>query len=487
MAGERINLAQAENLLAILAHDDKNGRLVAAMANPDLFEGDYRVIAERLIGYWKKQKKAPKVHAADLFADILDDKNNRKAKTFERILRFMEQLAKEANTVYVLDTLRSFTRLQTMKDAILKAAEKLSAGEENTIQEVEAMLGDLLRARTHNFDPGITLANIGQVLDWLELAQSEFKTGIAVLDARYVVPSRGATFLWLAPPNVGKTWALINTGKHALLQRKKVLHISLEMSAEETAQRYYQALFSISKRRERIDVRTMEVDDEFYLRRMAKIVHVEPDFAFGDAHGVARRLRRELEPWKLRIPNLMIKRFPPRALTMAGLRAYLDALEDVTGFIPDELILDYIGITNTDAKNHRISLGRNFEEFRAVCVERNIAGVTAGQVSKIGAESNLVRATHTAEDYSMIATTDVAVTISQTAAEERMALARLFVDKARSERGKFGCVVTQAFGIGQFALQSAYLDRTYHDFVREETTDDDKEADRGRESEYEGE
>jgi replicative DNA helicase len=154
-------------------------------------------------------------------------------------------------------------------------------------------------------------------------------------------------------------------------------------------------------------------------------------------------------------------------LSANGLRAYLDALESVHGFIPDMIILDYVGIMKTDEKNPRTSLGRMFEEFRAICVERNAAGVTAHQVSKMGADAQLVKATHVAEDWSLIMTADQAITYSQTPEEEKVGLARLFVAKARTEEDKFGVVITQSYKLGQFALSSAPLDKTYEDYLEE--------------------
>jgi hypothetical protein len=478
---DRLNGAQQENLVSILAHDKTNGKLVAQLADPALFEGEYRVIAERCIDYWRRHKKAPGVHTADLVGDILDDPRNRKAKTFERILRQMQQLSASVNTDYVLQTLKDFTRVQRMKDAILKSAEKLNAQQELAIGEVEVLLADLLRAREIGFDAGLRLTEVDRIMDWLDVHFSEFMTGIAELDRRHIVPARGAALLVLAPTGRGKTWFLVHLGKHGLLQRKKVLHITLEMSAEECAQRYYQNLFSIPKHREKIEIAT------FTQRKDGRIKDFDREtithkFSF-DYGNIRKVLKKEIKPFVPRgLPNLIIKRFPPRALTMDGLRAYLDALEATENFIPDLLILDYIGIASTDAKNHRISLGRVFEEFRAVCVERNAAGVTAHQVSKVGADAQLVKATHVSEDWSLIGTADQAITYSCTAAEERLGLARLFVAKARSEQDKFGLIITQSYKMGQFVLQSAPLDKDYYDYIEDQrAADEAREDDEPRE------
>lgn len=476
---ERITGSQQENLLAILGNDDKHGGIVARLVNPDLFEGDYRLVAERFCAYWRKHKKPPGVHAADLFADILEQTNNRKARTFERILRNTQLLSEDINAEYVMGALRSFTRLQEMKDAILKAAEKLQAGGDETITEVEAMLDSLLRARVFEFDAGLTLDRVDHIVSSLETQASEFRFGIDALDRKYISPIRGGTVLCIAPTGRGKSWFLVNTGKHALLQRKRVLHVTLEMSDVQVAQRYYQALFAMTKREATVRTTKLESDDHGFYYETGGDEEYLSETHFEMRH-VREHMRKMIKPWMKRIPYLQIKRFPPRSLTMDGLRSYLDRLEQVNNFIPDMIILDYIGICSTDEKNHRISLGRLYEEFRAVIIERNAAGITAHQSSRMGAMAESVKSTDVAEDWSLIATSDVALTYSQTDAEEKFGLARLMVAKARDEEDKFGAIVTQSYKSGQFALQSALLNKDYWRWIKEErrTDEDDDDEDK---------
>jgi translation initiation factor 2B subunit (eIF-2B alpha/beta/delta family) len=477
---EIMNSSLQENLITVLCHDDVAGKLVAGLAEPELFEGEYRTIAERGIQYWQKHKRAPKAHTSDLVGDILDDPNNRKANTYRRILRNMLQLAEGMNTEYVVEQLRKFSRTQRMKDAILKSAERLNASQDAAIDEVEDILSELLRAREIGFDRGIDLLDVDRIINYLELHSSEFRTGIKPFDRRNIVPARSAVMLFLAPTGRGKTWFLCHVGKVALMLRKRVVHITLELDAEQTAQRYYQDLFSIPKHAGVVDTGRLRLrEGKFYDYERSK---VKPPYSFDDL-SIRKRLKVEVKQHERRLRNLIIKQFPQRSLDMNGLRAYLDTLE-AQGFIPDMVILDYIGITKTDVKNPRSTLGRAFEDFRAIMQERKIAGVTAHQVSKIGMEAEMVRSTHVAEDVSLIFTSDISLTYSCTDAEEKLGLARLFVAKARSEQDKFGVIITQSYKLGQFVLQSAELDRSYTDFMREQgiedEEDDDEEAPRKR-------
>ena len=250
---EFLNSTLQENCITLIAHNDEYGKVVAGLIDPQLFEGDYRVLATRIIGYWHQFGEAPKAHTADLIADILEDPHNRKAQTYRRVLNNMLALSEQVNTAYVVDQVRLHHRTQRIKDGILKSAEQINSKQQHAIGEVEAIWNELLRAREIDFDPGTRLSDFDSMLAALAVQYNEFHCGIKVLDDHHVVPYRGGVMLWLGAAGLGKSWALIHLGKHALLQRKKVVHITLEMSPAEVKQRYYQSLFSVPKRKAEVD------------------------------------------------------------------------------------------------------------------------------------------------------------------------------------------------------------------------------------------
>lgn len=465
-----------ENLLTLLCHSDEHGRIVAAMVDPALFEGDYRVVAERAVDYWRKYRQAPKAHTADLLSDILDSKKDRRAPTFRGILVEMLRLSEEMNAPHVLERLRTFTRAQRFKALVLRSAERLEALDEVALPEIEELWGDLLRARDDGFDPGLTLNDVEHFVSYFQNRAVEFTTGIEELDRRGIVPYRGAAYLFLASTGLGKSWHFIHLAKRAVMERKKVFYVSLELSAEEVQQRCYQSFFGAATRPQNGDirVRTLEKDSLGKLQDIGTDI-VEPEFTLRTAN-LADELSVRRDLMRGKFANLLIKRFPTRGLTVNQLRGYLDAFESSMGFVPDMLIVDYVGIMKTDAKDHRISLGRTFEDFRGLCVERNIAGVTAQQISREGAKAKRAGKTNVAEDWSLIGTADVCISGSATAAEQRCGLMRLFVEKARSERDQFGVLITQNYATGQFVLESAMLDERYADLF-------DAEADGGDEGE----
>ena len=476
---ERLGGTLQECLITLLTHSDEHGKIVANMIDPSLFEGDYRVVAERAIDFWRVNGRAPGVHAPDMLSNILEDPKDRRARTFRALLSSMLHMYETINAEYVLSELRTFVKLQRFKDAVQRSAERLSSNQELALSEVEELWADLLKSRDEVMDPGMTLQDVDRLVDYLKTSKSDFVTGIDQLDRGGVVPARGTVFLILAPTGFGKSWGLIHLGKHALLQRKRILHISLEMSEDQVTQRYYQSLLAVPKRETGpVELSSFIKNTETGRLEGIDSYEVTPQFSL-DSDSIREELNAHSRLFRGRVELLLIKRFPTRSLTIKQLAGYLDYLESSQGFIPDMLALDYIGIMKTDASDHRISLGRTFEEFRGLCVERNIAGVTAHQISREGAAARTASTLYVAEDWSLVGSADIAVTISATRAEHRLGLARIGVDKVRDEEDKFTVLVTQNYKTGQFVIQSIQLNEKYFDILKD-INDEDEDGEGGK-------
>lgn len=481
MAADRLTTSLQENIITLLCYSDDAGKVIVNLIEPALFEGEYRVIAERALKYWRQEKSAPKGHTADLVGEILDDTGNRKGKTYERILRSMHELAESINAPWVLSQLHTFVRMQRMKDAIVKSAERINSEQELAVAEIETIWHDLLRAQHIGFSPGLRLNSIAELFEYLEATSLEFQTGIAILDQRRIVPQRGTMMMFEAAAGYGKSWFLVNVGTVNYRQRKKVLHLSLENSEEETLLRYIQRMMSITKRAtEGVPItefvwREGRFDDSY--RELVGFKHrdAHPKHSFEDKHA-----RLEIEShvnwYGTRVDNLIIKRFPMGSLTPNGLRAYLDSLEASENFVPDMILIDYPKLMKVDMRNPRISIGQNIEECNAIAVERNVAVVAVHQLSKEGARAAVADATHTSEDWSIVGTCDTILVYSRTDAEGEHNLARLLVAKARREKDKWIALITQAYEMGQFCLDSTIMRSKHYALIRELTGEDEDDG-----------
>jgi hypothetical protein len=112
-----------------------------------------------------------------------------------------------------------------------------------------------------------------------------------------------------------------------------------------------------------------------------------------------------------------------------------------------------------------------------LAVERNCAVAVVHQTGRDSDNARETKATHVSEDWSVIQTADTIITYSATRPERRFGLARLYVDKARTDHGDFGVLITQSYTIGQFALQSFYMPSNYFDYldsdIKKASTDDE--------------
>jgi replicative DNA helicase len=398
-----------------------------------------------------------------LFADIIEDKHNRRGPTLRRHIRAMISLAESINTKYVMQQLRDHHRLQRFKSAIVEAAELINKKAHMALGEIEDIWQKLLRTREIDFISGMRLNEMDKVLQRLAELASEFRCGITELDRRGIVPARGKLMMIGGAAGRGKTWGLIHIGKQAILNRQKVVHISCEIDEEEVVARYYQSMFSIAKRPDDVEITELEQDADGKIEGFNRKTFT-PDWALGS--GTARlELQSHIEYIGKRSEYLVVKRFKPNELTGNGLRAYLDTLETTEGFIPDMIIMDYLGLMKIDLKDKRGSIGMNCVELRAVGIERNAAMVTAHQLSKAGEQAQMAKGTHFAEDWSIMGTADIVLVFSVTDLEFRYGLARIYVAKARSEEDRFAILITQAYKIGQFCLESMYLAKQYRDLL----------------------
>lgn len=467
---DRLSSSLQESILTLIAFDDVQGKIVTNLVTPDLFEPPYRDIATRVLDFRKKNGKAPgESHVDDLFDHVLEDPKNRQANVYRRLLIGMIEQSKGLNAVYVASRVTDFIRRQTLKGAVIRAANRYQQGGDEVTVDVELILGDALKQRVESFDPGIFLSDSQHALGFLDHQMPEYRLGVREFDNLGFGLSRGSLMMILGTKGSGKSWGLVHIGKQALLQRAKVCHITLENSVDQTLQRYYQSMFAIAKRNDLYTRTQLETD------KLGHLVGLNVEKLRPKLNLRSKKIRQELltriENWGTRFGRLVVKRFPAGMLTVNMLRAYLDEMETTFNFVPDVLILDYPQLMHIpDAKLLRQTLGRIVIDIRGLCTERNMAGAIVAQGNRDGMSAKTLQGKHTGEDISMIQTCDDVLTYSQTSDEKKLGLARLFVEKCRSDKDGYTVLVSQSYTTGQWALGSTLMeDRKYWPLFEEVT------------------
>jgi replicative DNA helicase len=177
-------------------------------------------------------------------------------------------------------------------------------------------------------------------------------------------------------------------------------------------------------------------------------------------------LAKKLERYKGR-QSLEIRGFPTSSLSIEGLEVFLDTLDRLYNYTPDVLLLDYADLMKLDYKNLRTSTGEIYKELRRIAVERNLAMVTASQANRMAEDARVITLKHLAEDYSKAATADTVIAYCQTPQEKNLGLARLFVAKARGQESGQMVLISQAYGLGQFCMDSTSINDRYWTMLEE--------------------
>jgi replicative DNA helicase len=457
-----------------LSWDDQRAPIIRSLVEPQLFGGHYRLLAARIYDYIDSYKKAPKDHLPDILIDKIEADNKREAELYIETIEAISSARDNINSEYVMTTLETFITRQSLRAIAVDFNKALLKDTDEGLEEAQALMAKTNRANLMVFDPGIRLSH-RDALNFLDMQDAAFPTGIPELDRRNFGPTRKELWQFIANTKAGKSWALIQLAKMAGLHKLRVCHISLEMSRERCAQRYYQSLFGISKRKETFTNTRFKKDK---LNRITGYddVRVTPSLSYDDPD-IREKLEVKIGKWAPRLlDNIIIRDFPTGSLTVRQLEAYLDNLEQAERFVPDLLIIDYPDLMKLDKANYRLAIDETYKELRGICVARNIAGAVVSQSHRAGAKAKQLGAENVAEAYSKIAHCDTNITYTQTLQERKMNLARLHVAAARNDGDKITVIVSQQYGLGAFVIDSSLMVGQYFENLPKDGFEDDEEA-----------
>lgn len=191
---------------------------------------------------------------------------------------------------------------------------------------------------------------------------------------------RGTLNVILAGVNVGKSLGMCSLACDYIKEGWNVLYISMEMSEEMVGKR--------------IDANMIDIDMD--------------DFDTLTENEFVKRIQRSESKHKL--GKLKVKRYPTGAANVNHFRTLLDELKVKQGFVPDVVMVDYLGICSSArmrySENSYTLVKAIAEELRGLSVEYNFACWTGAQLNREGAKSSDVDMTDTAESFGLPATAD---------------------------------------------------------------------------------
>jgi len=459
---ERLTTAIQESICTCIAFGtDDNAAFVASAVDVTLLDPPLNDITAQCLSYRKKYKKAPGTeHVEDIFGAILGNGEDRRHNSYQRILQQMVRLSRTMNTRFIADQVGEFNRRRNQRIALYKAADLYTTGGDGVADQIDEIFRESLKAtHAHARNTGFTLADT-EALGFLDRnASHSCALGIEPFDVIGLQPTKKEMLVFLAARNKGKSQFLHHCGKMALLKGWKTVHYTLENSAEMTAMRYYQSLYSGVKRDG--DYRYTTFTERAGAVDLRTTV-LEPDFVIERHKATTRRFLSQKMRDDQFLRNLRIKCHPTGQLSFDMLERDLDEMELLEGFVPDEILLDYPQIMRLKSgpQDKWEKLEDLAVDLRGSAVSRNYALVVPQQGSRAAESANEVRGYHGGGTIGMMSVADNAITYSQTAAEELSGIARLYSQKVRNDVARQTVIISQHYPSGQFCIpgQARYMD-----------------------------
>jgi replicative DNA helicase len=385
---------------------------IVNLVQPEHFEfPSHAKIFERVRSYYEKYGKLP----TDDFIvqDIKPTLTAREsASDYEDELSYINNVdtSTVGNTDYMLDLVENFAKKEAMKAAI---ADSISLIKENRMDEVEALVKKALLIN-RDVDTGQDyFADVMGRWDRIfnKKQEEKYKTFLPGIN-KSLEGGLGSKELAMvvAPPGVGKSLFLVNQGVHSMIEGRKVLYISLEMSEDKIAQRFDSV---------------MTLMPQFKLKDPANQLTV----------------KERLEMFKKEFPGseLVIKEFPTGQASINTIRNLLVQLKNYEEFEPDLLIVDYLELLRPtrEIQQEYQAQQKVAEELRGVSMEHNFLVWTATQTNRQGRMVKIITDAELGDSYGKIRTCDFAMSLNQSEEEFDEGRMRGYVIKSRNGRPRF--------------------------------------------------
>lgn len=395
--GYKFSLDFQKHILASVISDEEFLKGCYEVIKPEYF-GDEVLsgVAECAVGFWSKEKECPSKAALlkEIKAHVAP---GRKLHEYVDALEEIE-LLKGHNAKYYQEQAVQFAKSQALGNALRESVLYLEQGELEEISRAVKQAGDV----------GSGLSN-GNVYDYFGSAGERIKsylnghgkverigTGIGLLDECMGGGlGKGELGTVVALPGHGKSTTLVNFGAKALLQDKKVVYFTLELSKKMIATKFDTSIFG---------------------RTLSKIKD-EPK-AFAQAF---KTLRDKMQG------KLSIVEYPTKGLTVDKMGAIVAQIG------ADIVLVDYAQLVQAPAKREqrRHEISETYEALRRLAGELQVPVWTAHQSNRPGAGAKVINQEHLAEDFMVNAISDICISVNYNEEELRDGLMRLYILKSR--------------------------------------------------------
>lgn len=312
---------------------------------------------------------------------------------------------------YIKEEAINFAQKQSLYEALVSANEIFKSGKVDDFEKIKTEIGNSLKVGVDKNDLGkFYLRDYKDRLEdrandetTVERVGIEFSPTLNELCSGGMGP--GELWVILASTNRGKSSFLLNFAYSGLIQNKKVIFYTLEMSPDKLEAR-------LDSRFGRVPTKTIKENGPVLSSKLGQ--HVK---SFGSS-------------------ELVIKKYPRRGASINTFLSHCSLLEGYHGFKPDLIVVDYGDIMRStmNRSEKRDEQAEIYGELFYMAQHLNIPVITGCQSNRSGHEKDTVDLTETGESFEKVQIADVVLSINETKEEHDRSKSRLYIAKNRDDR-----------------------------------------------------
>lgn len=346
-------------------------------------------------------------------------------KHLVRMYRKMRDPISQIDRKYTEQEIKEVSKKKAIEKALVKA---IDLWREDRVFEIEDVI-----AKALSVGKGITHLGTNPFRDAATILSREedtfrpIRTLIHDLDAH--LPHGGICIgdlaVVLSLSGVGKTMFLISCAKAAVIQNKRAVYYTLEMSEADIAERFISSFSSVK-------LKQLYEHKSVVSTRMQNLGYMYENC-------------------------LLIKEFPSQTASIKTFDAHLRMVYAQLEYRPDMVIVDYAGemagvvpVRKHGSSERYLELGSIFSELTSMGQERKISVWTGAQVNRSKTARELITIEDIAESFRGVFTASTVVSLNQTPVELENQKMRLFLAKNRKGISKKIINVSTNFEMGSF-------------------------------------
>ena len=380
---------------------------------PEMFADEMLQIIVRLIlQHYDAEKAAPGTLIFRRLSQLRDG-NIVSAGAADAISKVLDELFELPlrNRTYLLSEFADFVVFQTFSTNIIPAAQYMERGDYPKAKQLVLEVFEREVATEVDIGGFYTADPSTRIARRLEQDQQRFWTLIAPLDAAVQGIARGELAVWQSQRSSGgKSAAMVLTARNLAFLGFNVWIVSLEMSKEQYEDRLDMCAAGL--------LREQLTDREKISLALCRILRGQ----------------------------IFISQFPGKLTKTSDLMRYKKIIENVHGFHPDVVLLDYADELASESGETGFEGGKEvYSMVRGWAVKDQIAIWTGMQSNRPGMEAEYADMEHSGESIAKAWIADLIVSINRSPDDLAAGRTTLYVVKNRNNSARFPIVINTDF------------------------------------------